>query len=261
MSATLTLPRFAVAQIDNSAALHWRQIGPTRAGRARALAGVPSQPNVFYIGFDNGGVWRSTDYGSTWKPLFDREPTGSIGAIAVAPSDPNVIYVGSGAGIIRPDLATGNGMYKSTDAGKTWTHLGLADTQMIANIDVSPRDPNRLFVAALGHPYGPNAERGIFRSSDGGKTFEKVLYKDEYTSGNDVRIDPSNPDTVYAALWTQQQSFSEGGGFGSSGGGIFKSTDGGTTWKPLTEGLPAVQQANLAVSLSNPRIVYAIVAG
>ena len=151
----------AAPSVDPASAMHWRQIGPTRAGRARAVAGVPTQPNVAYIGFDNGGVWRSTDYGSTWTPIFDREPTGSIGAIAVAPSDPNVIYVGSGAGIIRPDLATGNGVYKSTDAGKTWKHLGLADTQMIAAIDVSPKDPNTLFVAALGHPYGPNAERGI----------------------------------------------------------------------------------------------------
>src|SRR5215469_5657831 len=133
--------------------MHWRSIGPPRAGRARALSGAASQPNVFYIGFDNGGVWRSTDYGSTWQPLFDQEPTGSIGAIAVAPSDPNVIYVGTGAGIIRPDLATGNGIYKSTDAGKTWTHLGLDETRMIAMIDVSPRDPNVVLVAALGHPY------------------------------------------------------------------------------------------------------------
>jgi photosystem II stability/assembly factor-like uncharacterized protein len=148
--------------------MHWRSIGPVRAGRARALAGVASQPNVFYVGFDNGGVWRSTDYGSTWEPLFDNEPTGSIGAIAVAPSDPNIIYVGSGAGIIRPDLAVGNGMYKSTDAGRTWTHLGLDDSQMIAGIDVDPKNPDRLFVAVLGHPYGPNAERGLFRSTDGG---------------------------------------------------------------------------------------------
>ena len=220
--------------------MHWRSIGPPRAGRARALSGVPSQPNVFYIGFDNGGVWRSTDFGSTWTPLFDSQPTGSIGAIAVAPSDPNIIYVGSGAGIIRPDLAVGDGMYKSTDAGKTWTHLGLRDSQMIANIEVDPKNPNRLFVAALGHPYGPNPERGIFRSTDGGATFEKVLYKDEYVSGNDVRIDPGNPNTVYAALWQQQQGFYENGAFGGTDGGIFKSTDGGSTWKQLTAGLPPI---------------------
>ncbi len=245
---------------DITSAMHWRPIGPTRAGRARALAGVPSQPNVFYIGFDNGGVWRSTDYGSNWEPLFDGEPTGSIGAITVAPSNANIIYVGSGAGIIRPDLATGDGMYKSTDAGNTWTHLGLRESQMIAMVDVDPTNPNGLFVAALGHPYGPNAERGIFRSTDGGQTFEKVLYKDEYTSGNDVRISPDNPNTVYAALWQQQQAFREGGDFLGAGGGIFKSTDGGTTWKQLTDGLPSVLEANLAIAPSNPRVVYAMVA-
>ncbi len=240
--------------------MHWRSIGPPRAGRARALAGVPSQPNVFYIGFDNGGVWRSTDFGSTWVPLFDNQPTGSIGAIAVAPSDPNIIYVGSGAGIIRPDLSVGNGMYKSTDAGKTWTHLALRDSQMIANIDIDPANPNRLFVAALGHPYGPNPERGIFRSTDGGANFEKVLFKDDYTSGNDVRIDPKDPNTVYAALWQQQQGFFENGAFGGNDGGLFKSTDGGTTWKQMTNGLPSIIQANIAIAPSNSKVIYATVA-
>jgi photosystem II stability/assembly factor-like uncharacterized protein len=244
---------------DPYAALHWRQIGPVRAGRARALAGVPSQPNVFYIGFDNGGLWRSTDYGSNWEPLFDQQGTGSIGAIAVAPSDPNIIYVGSGAGIIRPDLAVGDGMYKSTDGGRTWTHLGLRDSQMIAMIEVDPLDPNRLYVAALGHPYGPNAERGIFRSTDGGQSFQKVLYRDEYTSANDVRIDPSDHNTLYATLWQQQQSFIEGGGFAGAGG-IFKSTDGGSTWRQLAGGLPSLNQANLAIAPNNPKIIYATVA-
>ncbi len=251
----------AQAPVDPASGMRWREIGPTRAGRARAIAGVPTQPNTFYAGFDNGGVWRSTDFGSNWVPLFDDQSTGSIGAIAVAPSDPNVIYVGTGAGIIRPDLATGDGVYKSTDAGRTWTKLGLGDTQMIAMIDVDPRDPNRLFVAALGHPYGPNAERGIFRSTDGGRSFQKVLYKDEYTSGNDVRIDPRDPNTIYATLWQQQQSFIEGQGFGGAGNGIFKSTDGGTTWKQLTEGLPAVIQANIALATNRPGVLYATVAG
>lgn len=256
----------AAQTADPTLAMHWRQIGPTRAGRARAVSGVASQPNVAYAGFDNGGVWRSTDYGSNWEPLFDKESTGSIGAIAVAPSDPNVIYVGTGAGIIRPDLATGDGMYRSTDAGKTWVHLGLRESQMIAHIDVDPTNPNRLFVAVLGHPYGPNPQRGIFRSTDGGQTFDRVLFKDEYTSGNDVRIDPSNPQIVYAALWEQQQSYIEGGGFGGAGSdgkgnGIYKSTDGGTTWKPINQGLPNVIEANIAIAPSNSRVLYAMVAG
>ncbi len=265
--ATLTLillaasASLAAAQApDLYSGMRWRQIGPPRAGRARALSGVPGQPNVFYVGFDNGGVWRSTDYGSTWHPLFDNEATGSIGAIAVAPTNPSLIYVGTGAGIIRPDLSTGDGVYRSADAGATWTHLGLDETQMIANIAVDPTNPDRLFVAALGHPYGPNPERGIFRSTDGGKTFEKVLYKDEYTSGNDVLIDPADPSVVYATLWQQQQSFRESGEFGGTGNGIFKSTDGGTTWTQLSAGLPQVIEANLAIAPSNPDIVYAIAA-
>jgi photosystem II stability/assembly factor-like uncharacterized protein len=251
----------ATDSVNPASAMRWRQIGPNRAGRARALSGSPGQPNVFYIGFDNGGMWRSTDYGANWEPLFDNESTGSIGAIAVAPSNPRIIYVGSGAGIIRPDLATGNGMYKSTDGGNTWTHLGLTDTQMIAMVDVDPRNPDRLFVAALGHPYGPNAERGVLRSTDGGRSFQKVLYKDEYTSADDVRIDPSDPNVVYAALWQQQQAFYEGGSYGGPRGGIFKSTDGGTTWKQLTDGLPEIVQANIALSQSNPKIIYAMAAG
>ncbi|MBX9929078.1 MAG: hypothetical protein K2X99_09215 [Gemmatimonadaceae bacterium] len=240
--------------------MRWRQIGPTRAGRARAIAGVATQPNTIYAGFDNGGVWRTTDYGANWVPLFDDQPTGSIGAIAVAPSDPNIIYVGSGAGIIRPDLAIGDGMYKSMDGGKRWTHLGLRESQMIAAIAVDPTNPNRLFVAVLGHPYGPNPERGVFRSLDGGATFEKVLYKDEYTSANEVLMDPSDPNTLYATLWQQQQSFIEGQGFGNTGMGIFKSTDGGTTWQQMSEGLPEILQANIAIAPSEPRTLYATIA-
>ena len=193
-------PLLARAQSLSFDEMRWRQIGPTRAGRARAVAGVPSQPNTFYAGFDNGGVWRTTDYGANWVPIFDDQPTGSIGAIGVAASNPNVIYVGSGAGIIRPDLSIGDGMYKSVDAGRTWEHLGLRETQMIAAVAVDPRNPDRLFVAALGHPYGPNPERGVFRSTDGGRTFEKVLYKDEYTSANEVMIDPRDLNIVYATL-------------------------------------------------------------
>ena len=240
--------------------MRWRDIGPTRAGRARAIAGVASQPNTFYAGFDNGGLWRSTDYGANWVPIFDEQSTGSIGAIGVSASNPNVIYVGTGAGIIRPDLSIGNGLYKTTDGGKTWQHLGLRDTQMIAAIAVDTANPDRLFVAALGHPYGPNEERGVFRSTDGGRTFQKVLFKDAYTSANEVVIDPRNPNTVYAMLWSQQQSFIEGQGFGNAGMGLFKSTDGGATWAQLSEGLPQVLQANFAVAPSDPNILYAVVA-
>src|SRR5213595_4213151 len=172
--------------------LHWRNIGPFRGGRTRAVAGVPSQPNVFYIAQVNGGVWKTDDYGRTWTPIFDDQPTGSVGCIAVAASDPNIIYVGSGEGLQRPDLSVGDGIYKSTDAGKSWTHLGLRDGQQIPQIAIDPRNPDHLLVAVAGHPYGPNEERGIFRSTDGGKTFEKVLYKDENTGGADVKIDPTD---------------------------------------------------------------------
>src|SRR5216110_1359906 len=151
--------------------LQWRMIGPHRGGRTVGAVGVPQQPNVFYIGVNNGGVWKTTDYGRTWFPIFDDQSTGSIGDIVVSPSNPNILYVGSGEGLQRPDLSVGDGIYKSTDAGKTWTHLGLRDGQQIPKIEVDPRNPNRLFVAVLGHPYGPSEERGVFRSLDGGQSF------------------------------------------------------------------------------------------
>src|SRR5919199_1217662 len=185
------MARAQVINQDYAGALRWRSIGPFRGGRTRAVCGVPSQPNVFYMAQVNGGVFKTDDYGRTWTPIFDDQPTGSVGAIAVAPSDPNVIYVGSGAGLHRPDLSVGDGVYKSTDAGRTWTHLGLRDGQQIPQIAVDPRNPDRLFVAVAGHPYGPNEERGIFRSLDGGQTFVRVLYKDENTGGADPQIDPS----------------------------------------------------------------------
>src|SRR5215471_17359510 len=239
--------------------MRWRPIGPSRAGRTKAMAGVASQPFTFYMGMVNGGVWKTINAGRTWTPIFDGQPTGSIGSIAVAPSDPNIIYVGSGEGLQRPDLAIGDGMYKSTDAGKTWTHLGLRDTQQIARVEVDPRNPNRLFVAALGHPYGPNEERGIFRSTDGGRSFQKVLYRDENTGGKDVDIDPSEPDTVYATLFEGRQGPWENAAWGGTGG-VFKSTDGGSTWKEISTGLPSpVGNAELTIAPSNPKRLYAYV--
>ncbi len=238
--------------------MRWRAIGPFRGGRTKAVAGVPSQPFTFYIGVCNGGVWKTTDAGRTWQPIFDDQPTGSIGWVEVAPSDPNIVYVGSGEGLPRPDLSTGDGIYKSSDAGRTWTHLGLRDGQQIPKIAVDPRNPNRLFVAVLGHPYGANEERGIFRSTDGGQSFQKVLFKDENTGGKDVDIDPSNPDIVYATLWETRQGPWENAAWGGTNGGIFKSTDGGATWKQLKQGLPdGLTGAELAIAPSRPSRLYA----
>ncbi len=248
--------------------MRWRCIGPFRGGRTVAISGVPHQPNVFYMAAVNGGIWKTTDFGNTWNPIFDDQPTGSAGALAVAPSDPNVIYVGSGEGLQRPDLATGDGIYKSTDAGKTWTHLGLRDAQQIAAILVDPKDANRVLVAAVGHPYGPNAERGVFRSTDGGQTFQKVLYKDENTGAADLAFDPTNSQTVYATLWAARVApweIRSGASFITGGSGIFKSTDGGTNWRPLTKGLPSAEDGlariGIAVAPSEPSRIYASVEG
>jgi photosystem II stability/assembly factor-like uncharacterized protein len=240
------------------AGMRWRSIGPLRAGRTKAVAGVPGQPYTFYIGVCNGGVWKTTDAGRTWQPIFDDQPTGSIGWVGVAPSSPETIYVATGEGLPRPDLSTGDGIYKSIDAGRTWTHLGLRDGQQIPKIAIDPHNPDRLFVAVLGHPYGPNEQRGIFRSIDGGRTFQKVLYRDENTGGKDVDIDPSNPDIIYATMWETRQGPWENAVWGGTNGGIFKSTDGGTTWTQLKQGLPeGLREAELAIAPSSPNRVYA----
>ena len=241
--------------------MQWRMIGPFRGGRTRAATGVATQPNVFYVGQGDGGVWKSNDYGRTWMPIFDDQPSQSIGAIAVAPSDPNIIYAASGEGLQRPDLSVGDGIYKSTDAGKTWTHLGLRDAQQIPALVVDPRDPNRVFAAALGHPYGPNKERGIFLSTDGGQTWKPSLYKNEDTGGSDVQFDPTNPDVMYASMWKVRQGpWEDGNKYDKTGGGLFKSTDGGASWHPLTNGLPTnVVQIYVAISASQPSRLYATV--
>ena len=244
--------------------LHWRLIGPFRAGRGVGISGVPGQPNVFYMAPNNGGVWKTTDYGRTWNPIFDDQPAGSVGALTIAPSNPEIIYVGSGEGLRRPDLSTGDGIYKSTDGGRTWQHLGLRDGQQIASILVDPHDPNRVLVAVLGHPYGPNAERGVFRSPDGGLTWQKVLYKDENTGAIDLAFDPSNSQIVYADMWASRRPpWTTGGAYNGPGSGLYKSTDGGTTWRQLTRGLPTwtegLGRIGLGIAPNDSSRMYALV--
>jgi photosystem II stability/assembly factor-like uncharacterized protein len=244
--------------------LQWRCIGPFRGGRTVAATGVPGNPNLFYIGVNNGGVWKTSDAGRTWFPIFDGQPTGSIGALAVAPSNPDIIYVGSGEGLRRPDLSTGDGIYKSTDAGKTWQHLGLRDGQQITNIVVDPQDPRRVFVAVLGHPYGPNSERGVFRSTDGGETWQKILHKDDDTGATDLAFDPQNPQILYADMWSSRRPpWTASSPLEGHSGGLFKSSDGGETWNLLTKGLPTNAQGlgriGIGISPSNPNRIYALV--
>ncbi len=243
--------------------LRWRMIGPFRGGRTVAASGIPGNTNVFYVAANNGGVWKTTDAGHVFTPVFDEQPTGSIGVLAVAPSAPDTIYVGSGEGLQRPDLSVGDGIYKSRDAGKTWTHLGLRDGQQIAGLAVHPRDPERVYAAVLGHPYGANAERGVFRSTDGGKTFSRVLFVDEDTGASAVALDPRNPDIVYAALWAARQGPWENGSWQGPGSGLYKSTDGGTSWNKLTKGLPTFAEGlgriGFSVSPADPRRIYATV--
>jgi len=238
-------------------------IGPFRGGRAITATGVPGQPSVFYFGAVGGGVWKTIDAGRTWTPIFDAEPIASIGAIAVAPSDPNVIYVGSGEADMRDDISYGNGIYKSTDAGKTWAHIGLDDSRQIGRIVVDPRHPDRLWVAALGHAYGANPERGVFRSSDGGKSWQKVLFKDENTGAIDLALDPRDARTLYATLWQARRPPWEvyPPSYGPASG-LYKSTDGGDTWQQLTgHGLPSagLGRMGLAISAAAPDRIYLLV--
>ena len=259
-SAVTFAPLSAGAQ-SQFTPLRWRSIGPFRASRSRPAAGHPSHPYTFYTAQVNGGVWKTTDAGRTWFPIFDDQPSQSIGVVAIAPSDPNTLYVGSGEGLHRPDLSYGDGVYKSTDAGKTWTNTGLRDAQQIAGLAVDPRDPNRVFVAALGHPYNANPERGVYRTLDGGRTWTPVLQKNENVGANDVDIDPSNPQVVYANLWEARQGPWENAAWAGNGGGLFKSSDGGATWKQLTNGLPpTTNQVNLSIAPSNPNRLFAAVA-
>ena len=259
------LPASPDAQVDTSlfAGLRWRSIGPSRGGRSQAVAGSAARPNEYYFGATGGGIWKTTDGGLTWRPVSDKQiKTSSVGAIQIAPSNPDVVYAGMGETQLRGNVIQGDGVYKTTDAGKTWTHAGLEKTQAISRIRVHPTNPDIAFVAALGNPYGPNPERGVFRTRDGGKSWQPVLTRNDKTGAVDLVLDPANPDVMYAAMWEvfrTPHSLSSGG----PGGGLFKSTDGGTTWTELTKnpGLPKPVwgKVGIAVSGADSNRLFAIV--
>ena len=263
LAACIASPPVRGQQFDEAKlqGLKWRLIGPFRGGRSLAATGIPGNPSTFYFGAVSGGVWKTTNGGITWDPIFDKERVSSIGAIAVAESDPNVIYVGTGEACIRGNISYGDGVYKSVDAGKTWTNIGLRDTRHIGAVVVDPRNPDVAFVAALGHAYGRNTERGIFRTTDGGKNWEKVLYKDDRTGGIDIVFDPQNSHTLFAAMWEAYRTpwnLTSGG----PGSGLFKSTDGGATWKRIeghgfAEGV--LGKIGVSVSGGDSSRVYALV--
>ncbi|MBA2585772.1 MAG: glycosyl hydrolase, partial [Chthoniobacterales bacterium] len=241
--------------------MQWRQVGPFRGGRAIAIEGVPGEADTYYFGAVAGGVWKTTDGGANWAPLFDKEAISSVGALAVAPSDHNIVYVGTGEGAPRGNISYGTGVYKSVDAGKTWRNVGLKDSRHIGALIVDPKNSDIVLVAALGHMFGPNQERGIFRTTDGGKSWTKVLAKDENTGGVEVVFDPHNSNIVFAALWqTRRQPwfFSSGG----AGSGLFRSEDGGVTWKQLQgNGLPdgILGRIGVAVSGADANRICAII--
>ena len=245
---------------DALGALRYRYIGPV-GNRVTCVVGIPSQPNVYYVGAASGGIWKTIDGGSHWEPIFDDHPVSSIGSLSILPSDPNVVWAGTGESHIRSHISVGAGVYKSTDAGKTWKLMGLEKTGRIARIVIDPRNPDTVLVAALGHSYGPQQERGVFRTTDGGKNWERVLFVDQNTGASDLLMDPSNPRILYAGMWPIEIR-TWGRESGGPGSGIHKSTDGGVTWKKLSgRGLPArtTGKVTLAIAPSNPNRVYALI--
>ncbi len=245
---------FDTPKADNGpfGALKWRNVGPARGGRSIAVAGTAARPNEYYFGATGGGLWKSTNGGVTWAPITDGQLTSSsVGAIGIAASNPDIVYIGTGETELRGNIAQGDGVYKTTDGGKTWQHIGLVDTQAIAKIRVHPTNPDLVYVAALGHPSGPNADRGIYRSKDGGKTWEKILFRDDKTGGIEINFDPKNPQVLYASLW-EAYRVSHGMSSGGSGSGLFKSTDGGDHWTELSRnpGLPKGVLGKIGFSVS-----------
>ncbi len=229
-------------------ALRWRNIGPFRGGRVTAVAGIASQPFVYYMGATGGGVWKTEDAGVTWNNVSDGFfRTGSVGAVSVAESNANIVYVGMGEACLRGNISSGDGIYKSVDAGQTWTHVGLPDSSQIGRIRIHPTNPDVVYVAAVGHPYGPNTERGVFRTRDGGKSWQKVLFVDDKTGAADIAMDPSNAQALYATMW---QLLRTPWGITSTGprSALYKSIDGGDTWSKLSSGLPASNLGKIGVS-------------
>ena len=243
--------------------LSYRLLGPFRGGRTVGAVGIPDQPNLFFIGVNNGGVWKTDDYGRTWNPIFDDAPTGSVGDIAVYPENPDIIYVGSGEGLHRPDLSVGDGIFKTIDGGKNWDLVGLEDIQQVGRIIVHPNNPDIVYVAGLGHPYGPNSERGVYRTKNGGKDWEQLLFVDPSTGAMQIEFDPTNPSILYATMWNHQEGPWENARFSGKKSGLFKSTDGGDNWTKLENGLPTADQGlgriGIGISTSNPQILYATV--
>jgi photosystem II stability/assembly factor-like uncharacterized protein len=261
-SVTTASPGSAHTSVDFTGDWHWRMVGPFRGGRTRAISGVSDQADTFYVGAVNGGVFKTDDAGRTWTPIFDAEPTQSIGAIASAPSNPKRLYVATGEGLQRPDLSVGMGMFVSDDGGQHFEQRGLLDSQQIPEIAVDPTQPDVVFAAVLGHPFGANKERGVYRSEDAGRHWTQVLYVDEHTGANGVIIDPKHPNIVYATLWEARLGpWEDNNQFNGTHGGIYKSTDGGKHFTKLTQGLPSnASQINLSLAASQPNRLFAMVA-
>ncbi|HEV2615666.1 MAG TPA: hypothetical protein VGU63_03540, partial [Candidatus Acidoferrales bacterium] len=244
-------------------ALRWRSIGPDRGGRVTAVAGLVNDRFTYYMGATGGGVWKTVNAGITWSPISDRFfKTGSVGSIAVSESNPNIIYVGMGEACLRSNISHGDGVYKSTDAGKTWRNVGLRDTSQIGKVLIDPRNPDLVYVAAIGHPYGPNEERGVFRSEDGGQTWKKILFVNDKTGAADLTADPHDPRIMYASTWQVLRmpwDIDEVG----PGSGIYKTTDGGDTWTRLADGLPKTDMGKIGLTVSpmDSRRVWATIGG